>query len=163
MSRQPDTMTRRSRRGLTLLETAVAMVILGIALVGLIRLYTEGLVTTGRAERRMVAAVLARAKLEEVRHLPQLEDGTETGRVSEPYERYGWRTEIRSLPDYPGVRHVLVTVGWLEGREERTVDIETLVPEPPPLEEGSELAAESGGVGDFLSMPESRGTEVGGA
>ena len=118
---------------------AVAMVILGIALVGLIRLYTQGLVVTGRAERRMVATALARAKIEELRHMPELETGADDGRTAEPYEAYGWRTEIQDMSDLPGLKHVLVTTMWLEGQEERSVMLETFLPEPAPPEEEAEL------------------------
>lgn len=65
--------TKDSRRGVTLVETMVAVSVLTLVSVGTIKLLTESNYTRGRAKERSVAGLLAVSELEALRSL----NGTE--------------------------------------------------------------------------------------
>lgn len=106
------------RRGFTLIEVLVALVVMGAAVAVLAQGFVLGTRASERAQRKTVGAELASAKMAE------LEAGILAVHLSQAGEfadAPGWSWEIVSTAatDAPGLYHVSVTARWSErGYEE---------------------------------------------
>jgi len=117
--------------GFTLLEVMVAMAILGIGLLVLIQLFSQGLHSVTVSEDYTKAAVYAREKMTEVLTSQKLPIGLSEG-LSEN-DRFHWKVEVIPSPtdvfdDNPPFLMYKVKVGvtW-EGRfGEKGIQLETL-------------------------------------
>ena len=114
-------MTRRCRRaGFTLLEAAIALLVLGLAAAGAFaalgaaRRAETGAVQVGPAvalaEERLAALVLAAPR--ELRALP---DSLRRGRFAAPYDAYAWTAEARPVVGEPALYDLAVAVTWPAG------------------------------------------------
>lgn len=114
-------MTRRQRRpGFTLLEAAIALLVLGLAAVGAFaglgaaRRAETGAAQVGPAvalaEERLAALVLAAPR--ELRALP---DSLRRGRFAAPYGEYAWSAEARPVTGERSLYDLAVTVTWPAG------------------------------------------------
>lgn len=100
-------MRRRSRsnRGFSLLEVMVSIAILAVSLTVLLTFSGNTLIKSGRAEKMLIAAMLARQKMADIdiemekarkkKEFP--EERSEDGNFEEPFEDYKWKMEIRSI------------------------------------------------------------------
>jgi type II secretion system protein I len=102
------------RRGFTLLEVIVSLVVLTTGLVMVMEAFTVGLRASAAADRRTMAALLLQDKMEELKKEPLLTAGSDEGDFGEDFADYNWRVDI-SETETPGLVHVEVTVMW-EGR-----------------------------------------------
>ena len=133
------------RRGFTLLEVIVSLVLLATGLVMVMEAFTVGLRTSAAADRRSVAALLLQDKMEELKKEPLLTSGSDEGDFGEDFEEYMWRVDI-SETDVPGLVHVAVTVSWMEPRGEDDLSIATLARGGQAVEDKlQEREAESAG------------------
>lgn len=122
---------RRVEVGFTLVEVLVAISILGMSLVLIFSLFSQGLTVLNVDKAYSTAVILAKSKMDEVDPLEELEEGEEEGMYSEVYS---WRRELVERPEPRGVLlerqtvsyHVRVTVSWQEGLRQRRVALETL-------------------------------------
>ncbi len=97
-----------STAGFTLLEVMIAVAVLSVSLLALMTSSGNTLITSGRAERILVATNLARAKMSEIeleiekgRALNEFpDDKEEEGKFDEPYDDYSWQMIIRKV-DFP--------------------------------------------------------------
>ena len=114
-------MTRRcTRAGFTLLEAAIALLVLGVAAVGAFaalgaaRRAETGAAQVGPAvalaEERLAALVLASSR--ELRALP---DSLRRGRFAAPYDGYAWTAESRAVAGEAGLYDFAVAVTWPAG------------------------------------------------
>ncbi|MFH0800574.1 MAG: type II secretion system protein [Pseudomonadota bacterium] len=100
-------MERRSglNIGFTLLEVMVAMAILAGSLSAIIGLTGNAMIRSGRAEKMLVATMLARQKMAEIeidiekgRQKGEFPDEkSEDGKFEEPFENYTWKMEIKRV------------------------------------------------------------------
>jgi prepilin-type N-terminal cleavage/methylation domain-containing protein len=116
------------RKGFTLVEVLVALVVTVAALTVLV----QGFISGGRAS--VVAQHATRAALVGQRVIVELETGAlpldRGGQGVFPDEPdFAWRTE--SAADEPGLVLVTVTVGWIERNQERTYVLSRLMRERP--------------------------------
>jgi general secretion pathway protein I len=100
-------MSPRSRRvlGFSLLEVMVAAAILAVSLTVLLTFSGSTLVKSGRAEKLLVATMLARQKMTDIeidlekqkkkREFP--DERSEDGDFDEPFDDYKWKMEIRKI------------------------------------------------------------------
>lgn len=96
---------RRRISGFSLLEVMVAAAILAISLTVLLTFSGTTLVKSGRAEKLLVATMLARQKMTDIeielekqkkkREFP--DERSEDGDFEEPFEDYKWKMEIRKI------------------------------------------------------------------
>jgi len=96
---------RKRVRGFSLLEVMVSVAILAISLTVLLTFSGTTLVKSGRAEKLLVATMLARQKMTDIeidlekqkkrREFP--EERSEDGDFDEPFEDYKWKMEIRKI------------------------------------------------------------------
>lgn len=114
--------------GFTLIEVAVAVVILAGALVAAMASYGSELRTLSRARDVNVAIELAEDRLAAIRlfardRLPSLPDSLEDGAFPPPFDRMRWDAEAHALAGSQ-LAEVRVTVAWSTGAHE----ISTVMP-----------------------------------
>lgn len=114
------------RRGFTLLEVIVAVVIVSSALVGWLATYGAELRTLSQARIVAIAVELAEDRITAIElnasdRLPALPDSLEGGTFSAPFSDYTWTAQSQSVPgtnlaevtvrvNGPGAGHELTTV-----------------------------------------------------
>jgi general secretion pathway protein I len=107
---------QRRARGFTLLEVMVAMAILGIALLGLLGLHHQSMVSVIRAQQTTRAAMLAQAVMTEA----ELERFPDLGMTSGDFEAafpgefpdFRWARNVVESGMFPDVRKVQVLVRY---------------------------------------------------
>jgi general secretion pathway protein I len=91
--------------GFSLLEVMVSIAILAVSLTVLLTFSGNTLIKSGRAEKLLVATMLARQKMadidieiEKARRKKEFPDErSEDGNFDEPFEDYAWKMEIRRI------------------------------------------------------------------
>lgn len=142
LTQGPDTWRRYiTAGGFTLLEVMVAVAVVAIALVVLLRLHLVSLDNTLRAQDLTTAVLLAQGKMATVGTFPDA--GEEQGKFEGPeLERFRWFTRVTEHSFPVGtegkppveVRHIMVTVLWLEGQHEQQYTLDaygTQAPQAP--------------------------------
>jgi len=93
------------RRGFTLLEVMVAVAILAISMTTLLTFSGNTMIKSGRAERLVVATMLARQRMAEI-EIELYEDAkknefpdekSQQGKFDEPFDDYEWTMEVRKV------------------------------------------------------------------
>ncbi len=109
----------RRRAGFTLLETLVALTIVGLAMLVLTAAFAEGLRGQAIARRHVEAVALAEARMGELAALPsdslRPRRTTREGVFAPPFARYRWRTELARDPRSPRLVAATVVVSWPGG------------------------------------------------
>ena len=110
-------MRSSDRRGFTLLEAMIAVVIVGLAGVAALETVGAELRTASRTRHALHATALAEHRMETLRVLPPsglrtLPDSLERGTFAPPLERYGWTATVREVPGEAGLYDAQVVVRW---------------------------------------------------
>lgn len=115
--------------GFSLVEVMVAILILGIALVGLTQGITTALSSSKESELQTVAALFAAGQIETLRAEKDLTDGTTDGDCGATLPLYRWKQTV-SPTDIDGLHDVSVQV---ENSQTGAAiyELETLLFEPP--------------------------------
>ena len=92
----------RERRGFTLLEAAVAMMIIGIASIGTLGAFAADL----RAADRLSALEIAGSWNHSV------PDSLAHGRFAPPFDAYSWTASVRAVPSTFGLVEIRTEIGW---------------------------------------------------
>jgi prepilin-type N-terminal cleavage/methylation domain-containing protein len=95
--------------GFSLIEVMVAILILGVALVGLTHGITTALASSKESECQTTAALFAAGKIETLRSETGLENGEADGECGAGLEAYHWKTTV-SGTDTEGLHEVTVIV-----------------------------------------------------
>ncbi|HEV2329018.1 MAG TPA: prepilin-type N-terminal cleavage/methylation domain-containing protein [Verrucomicrobiae bacterium] len=95
--------------GFSLIEVVVAILILGVALVGLTEGVTAALGSSKASERQTTAAQLAAGQIETLRASGSYDDGQTDGDFGDDFLQYRWKQTISS-EDIPGLHDVEVEV-----------------------------------------------------
>jgi type IV pilus modification protein PilV len=95
--------------GFSLIEVVVAILILGIALVGLTEGVTTALGSSKTSERQTTAAMLAAGQIETLRATGSYDDGQTDGDFGDEFSQYRW-TQTISTADVAGLHDVEVVV-----------------------------------------------------
>jgi len=119
--------------GFTLIETVIALAILGIALTVILELFSGGLRLARTSEEYTKAMNFARMKLEEIISQQKIEEGTDEGEYDDTYRWQVSTKKIDLLPvekdsDFkPPVElfQVKVDILWKSGSKERSATIES--------------------------------------
>ena len=96
-------------RGFSLVEVMCAILILGIALVGLTQGITTALSSSKESELQTTAVLLAAGRIEKLRAEGEIEDGLSDGDWGDDFPNYQWKQTITST-DIKGLHDVDVIV-----------------------------------------------------
>jgi general secretion pathway protein I len=122
----------RSREaGFTLIEVLVAISILGMSLVLIFSIFSQGLKAIQIDKAYSTAVILAKSKMDEIDLVETLEAGEEEGTVSGGFQ---WRRVVAELPEdletvserRNRLYNIRVVVSWQKGQKKRQVVLETL-------------------------------------
>ena len=109
----------RDKRGFTLLEALMALLILGVALVPLLTSVNAGVREQGRLGAHLDAVALAEARMSELSLLPAdslaLYLRTRQGWFPAPFQGYRWSALLRPEPESPALVRAAVVVQWRDG------------------------------------------------
>lgn len=114
------------KRGFTLLETLVAVAVLGTAVAAATGVLSTSLRNVGRSEDYQRAVLLARAQMNELLALPSWRNGQAWR--GEWGANFQWTARAERVPQRAGDRDLmrLVLIGiWKTSRGERTLELET--------------------------------------
>ncbi len=100
---------RRQNAGFSLVEIMCAIIILGIALVGLIQGITTALSSSKESELQTAAALIAAGKIEMLRADGYVVDGMTEGESGEGLSLYRWKRSVTST-SIDGLHEVSVVV-----------------------------------------------------
>jgi prepilin-type N-terminal cleavage/methylation domain-containing protein len=127
--------------GFSLVEVMVAILILGIALVGLTQGITTALSSSKESELQTVAALFAAGQIETLRAEKDLTDGTTDGDCGATLPLYRWQQTI-SPTDIDGLHDVDVLVK--NGQTGAAIfELKTLLFQPPAAAPGQSKDAKS--------------------
>ena len=111
--------TAESRYGFTLLEAAVAMMIIGVVSAAALSAFAADLRAADQAQRMLPAAALAQDRLTVLETAPSelemLADSLVHGRFEAPFNDYTWTAAARRLRALPGLVELRVDVSWPAG------------------------------------------------
>ena len=127
-----DKQTAKDEGGFSLLEVLVALVILGVGLLGISMLQITAIEGNAQSMRISEANALIAAKIEECRQLPydQVTDKTENGvHVQNDSSLYTRKVEVDAEDDR---KYVTVTVSWKD-KTDHSVSFQTIIANPDNL------------------------------
>ncbi len=120
----------RGKKGFTLIEILVSIVILGICLTSIMQLFSDGLRSAVMGKEHTRAVFHARSKMEEILLSTEFMDEETQGTFDDGYR---WQVKIRYIEPDEGERktihlfHITVSILWGENlRNQGGFDIETL-------------------------------------
>lgn len=124
-------MIKQNNCGFTLLETLVAMMILSVALVVIMQLFSGGLRSGRIAEDYNQAVFFAKEKMEEILLAKHFTESLNEGAFD---QKYRWKAQIEpivmdetgQIDDSVKLFNIKVDVLWDEGKQERNYEISTI-------------------------------------
>ena len=120
----------KTSRGFTLLETLVAVAVLGTAVAALMGGISGSLRNVGRAEDYQRAVLLARSQMNELLTLPSWKNG-QVWR-GDWNQDYRWTARVEQVPEQEGrprdrvLMRLLLVGAWKTPRGEKTLEFETV-------------------------------------
>ncbi len=117
----------RSKKGFTVLEAMVAVIILAIALLALLRVLPVGIKGSKLAEETTIATMLAQKKIEEARADTWPPTSVAKTNLGPDYPNFDYIQDVTSVTPTTYLREVTVSIYWPAGTEQRVVGITTHV------------------------------------
>jgi prepilin-type N-terminal cleavage/methylation domain-containing protein len=119
------TARRRTDGGFTLLEVIVAMTLFAAGIVMVFQLFSGAIRLSAGSRDASESAIYARQRMEEALLAPNPVEGKEEGAFG---EKYRWELDTAFVPQgeeetqYDEIR-LRVTIRWMDGEDERSVDL----------------------------------------
>jgi len=131
-----------SKQGLTLIEVMLALVILGISLVGLTATTSRCLAIARKARNyENGRRLLGQIELTDPLFAEEIEPGDESGTFEAPYEDYKWSRTIELVAeegeDEEGLYKITMRVIWSEKGQDTKEEVTTYLYAPDAAEGGS--------------------------
>jgi prepilin-type N-terminal cleavage/methylation domain-containing protein len=117
---------RSRRRGFTLMEVLVTMVLMGVVLPICLRAVSVARSAATSARRTSEAAALAQSKLAEI---VASGDAAALGMSGDFQERPGYQWTCQNFTDAEGFTQITLTVTWQEQNRQRSFNLSTLISE----------------------------------
>lgn len=113
-------MSRRNRRGFTLLEGVVALAVVGVTAVAVLGAFAADLRATERVQHVLVGEALAEQRLATLRllgatELARLPDSLRRGVFAAPLDGYRWTADATRVRSDDGLFDLHVRVSWAQG------------------------------------------------
>ena len=108
--------------GFTLLEVMIALAILALVGVAFLRAQASSVRLVDESGQISIATLLAREKMAELESMGFPELGKTSGMGDQTFPRYRWE-QIVSSTDIPALRKALVRILWIEGTNQRTLEL----------------------------------------
>jgi general secretion pathway protein I len=119
---RPKTLPSRRPTGFTLLEVMIALAILSIVAIAFLRAQAGSIRLVDESSQISMATLLAKEKMAELESVgfsqPQKNSGTE----SQDFPRFRWE-QVVSLTEILNLRKAQVRVFWMEGTQERSLEL----------------------------------------
>lgn len=121
------------KRGMTLIEVLLAVVILGLGLSILVTSAGRCLSVVRKSRNYENARhLLGLLELEEPLDTENIKEGTESGRFDEPYEQYQWTRIIEETGEEDsGLYKIIVRIGWSDRNTDVYEEVQTYLYLPP--------------------------------
>ena len=119
----------RHNAGFSLIEVMVAILILGIAIVGLTNVLNTALVSNKDSEAQTVASLFAAGQIETIRANAPVSDGETEGDCGDELPMYRWKQSI-TAGKIDGLHEIKVTVENSRSGEE-IYELQTMLFDPP--------------------------------
>ena len=110
-----------NNKGMTLLETIVALAILAIGIVGVLHAFSMSVISTREAESYSKATMLASQVASELDRQTTLEAGEQSG-TFEDEPNYSWNAVVESADDN-GLMRTTITVTWNQTTNPRQLNL----------------------------------------
>lgn len=102
-----------NKRGFTILEVLVAILIIAFGLLALMRALSGGLVGGKRGHDVTIATLLAQQQLEEARYSTwPPTSGTTSGSFTSPNDNFEWEMTVTSIDPTAYLREISLSVWW---------------------------------------------------
>ena len=108
--------------GFTLLEVMIAMAILAMVGVAFLGAQASSVHLVDESSQISIATLLAREKMAELENLGFPDLGKTSGEGDQVFPQYRWE-KIISSTDIPELRKALVRILWVEGTNQRTLEL----------------------------------------
>jgi prepilin-type N-terminal cleavage/methylation domain-containing protein len=113
-------LSRSERRGFTLFEVIVALVIVTLTCLAALSTVSTQLRAAERAQRAMEGAALAKSQLSLIQMLPpedfpSIPDTLRSGTFPAPFADHTFRVEVRQVPGEEFLNEVEIVVEWPNG------------------------------------------------
>ncbi len=115
----------KRKRGFSLVETIVAVALLGVGISACVACMGSATRASARAEEYTAVQLLAREKLAEL-ELASPQEGQETGDFGEERPGYYWRTTTAPT-DTPDLHQVRLEIVWGDPEHPRTAEFVTMM------------------------------------
>lgn len=118
---------RRTRKGFTLIEAMVSLVVLAIGILAVWNVFSMASWASEQDANTRTALMLADTTLARLSVTPIKQLGRQAGRFEEPYQRYQWTCDAENS-SLDGLAQVVVRVYWQQRGQQRSVTLATLLP-----------------------------------
>jgi len=108
--------------GFTLLEVVIALAILSVVAVAFLRAQASSLRLIDESNQISMATLLAKEKMAELESAGFPESGRNSGTGGEAFSQFRWE-QVVSPTEIMDLRKVLVRVFWMEGTQERSLEL----------------------------------------
>ena len=100
----------RKATGFTLMETALAIMLLMAGMLGLTGVFSQITKSNAVIKQKRTAAFLATTKLAELRTLPLTEISELTGGFNKSFSDYSWQAQLRYWPESENIADIYMQV-----------------------------------------------------
>lgn len=108
--------------GFTLLEVMIALAILSLVGVAFLRAQASSVHLVDESGQISIATLLAREKMAELENMGFPDLGKTSGMEDQIFPQYRWEVIVSST-DIPALRKALVRILWIEGTNQRTLEL----------------------------------------
>jgi general secretion pathway protein I len=119
---RPKTLPSRRPTGFTLLEVMIALAILSIVAIAFLRAQAGSIRLVDESSQISMATLLAKEKMAELESVGFSQPQKNSGTGGQDFPRFRWE-QVVSLTEILNLRKAQVRVFWMEGTQERSLEL----------------------------------------